>query len=79
MLRCAMTFLAISIMVGIFQFTQFSGIYIPETGIAVLLSLGFLLPFLLFVIFGLLALGGTESESDDDPLVVGVRHFSGWQ
>ena len=79
MLKWALIFFAISVLAGVLQFTQFSGVPVRETEISSLLSLGFVISFVAFLVFGLLALGGQESDSKDRPIVDGIRVVFGWR
>ena len=79
MLKWALIFFAISVVAGVLQFTQFSGIPAREAEISLLLSLGFLTSFVAFLVFGLLALGSPELDSKDHPIVDGIKVVLGWR
>ena len=79
MLKWALIFFAISVLAGVLQFTQFSGVPVRETEISSLLSLGFLIPFVAFLVFGLLALGNPEFDSNDHPIVDRIKVVFGWR
>ena len=79
MLKWALIFFAISVVAGVLQFTQFSGVPVRETEISMLLSLGFVISFVAFLVFGLLALGGPELDSTDHPIVDGIKAVFGWR
>lgn len=79
MLKWASFFFVISIVAGILQFTQFSGVPVRETDISMLLSIGFLIPFVAFLVFGLLALGSPEFDSNDHPIVDRIKVVFGWR
>jgi uncharacterized membrane protein YtjA (UPF0391 family) len=79
MLKWALIFFAISVLAGVLQFTQFSGVPVRETEISSLLCLGFVISFVAFLVFGLFALGGQESDSKDHPIVDGIKVVFGWR
>ena len=79
MLKWALIFFAISVVAGVLQFTQFSGVPVRETEISMVLPLGFVISFVVFMVFGLLALGGPEFDSKDHPIVDGIRVVFGWR
>ena len=78
LLRWALIFFAISVVAGVLQFTQFIGVPDRAAEISVLLSLGFLIPFMVFIVLGLLALGSPELDSNKRPIVNGIKVFLGW-
>ena len=79
MSRWALIFFAISVVAGVLQFTQFTGVSVRAAETSLLLSLGFLIPFIVFVIFGLLALGSAESDSYNHPITDGIKVVLGWR
>ena len=79
MLRWALIFFAISVVTGVLQFTQFTGIPVRDAETSLLLSLGFLIPFVVFLVFGLLALGSPELDSNNHPITDGIKVVFGWR
>ena len=79
MLKWALIFFAISVVAGVLQFAQFSSVPVSETEISMLLSLGFVISSVAFLVFGLLALGGPELDSKDHPVVDVIKVVFGWR
>jgi len=79
MLKWALIFFAISVVAGVLQFTQSSSVPVSETEISMLLSLGFVISSVAFLVFGLLALGGPELDSKDHPVVDVIKVVFGWR
>ena len=79
MLRWALVFLVISVAAGALQFTQFIGVPVLALETSMLLSLGFLIPFIAFLVFGLLAFGSPASDSNNDPVMNGIKVLLGWR
>lgn len=79
MLRLTLISFAISVVAGVLQFTQFTGDPVRAAETSLLLSLGFLISFIVFLVFGLLALGSAESDSNSDPITDGIMVVFGWR
>ncbi|OFW16883.1 MAG: hypothetical protein A3H27_10190 [Acidobacteria bacterium RIFCSPLOWO2_02_FULL_59_13] len=79
MLRWALIFFAISVVAGALQFTQFTDGPVRAVETSLLLSLGFLISFIVFLVFGLLALGSRESDSNNHPITDGIKVVFGWR
>ena len=79
MLRWALIFFAISVVAGVFQFTQFTGGPVRSAEISLLLSFAFLIPFIASLVFGLLALGNPEAHENKHPIANGIKIVFGWR
>lgn len=64
LLRWALIYFSISAVAGILQVTDVS---VRTAELSTLLSVAFLIPFIAFVVFELLALGSPESDSNTPP------------
>jgi uncharacterized membrane protein YtjA (UPF0391 family) len=79
MLRWSLFFFTISVVAGVLQSAQFIDGPEHATEIAVLHSLAFLIAYILFLVFGLLALGSPESNSNGQSIMNRIRVLSGWR
>ncbi len=79
MLRLALIFFAISVVAGVLQFTQVTGDPIRGAEFSTLLSLTFLISFIVFLVLGLVALGSPELHSNNHPIARGIKTIFGWR
>ncbi len=80
MLRWTLIFLVVSVVAGVLQFTQFTGVPLLPAEMSLLLSFGFLTPFIAFLVLGLLALGSPKLDSNNDPpFLDGLKALLGWR
>jgi uncharacterized membrane protein YtjA (UPF0391 family) len=82
MLRWALIFFAISVVAAVLQFTQFTqfaGVPVGAVEFSMLLSLAFLISFIAFLVFGLFALAGPESDSDKHLIARSIKALFGWR
>ena len=79
MLRWTLLFLALTVVAGVSQFAQFTGDPFRAADASLLRSLAFLIPFIAFLCFGLLALGSADLARDRHPIIDTLRLISGWR